>query len=152
VVERDPIALARIDGQIFQVDEDGVVLPADRLAPGDSPILDGLASDDMEGNRARLDIFRKTLDLIGEALLSEVRITEAGEVSVVPANYPVLVDLGVDQHLERWRTYIEHSSQIREEYPSASRVDLRFEGQVIIELGGDQPARNLIWDDETRLL
>jgi hypothetical protein len=90
--------------------------------------------------------------LIGEGLLSEVHISDAGEVSVVPINHPILVDLGLDRHQERWARYVEHGARIRREYPGVSRVDLRFEGQVIIRLGDDQPARNLIWDEETRLL
>jgi cell division protein FtsQ len=152
VTERDPIAIARIDGQIFQVDEDGVVLPVDGGSLDDAPILDGLRLDDMEGNRARIGIYRDTVQLIGEGLLSEVHISDAGEVSVVPINHPILVDLGLDRHQERWARYVEHGARIRREYPGVSRVDLRFEGQVIIRLGDDQPARNLIWDEETRLL
>jgi len=152
VMERDPIALARIDGQIFQVDEEGVILPVDAAGLDDSPILDGLRLDDQEGNQARIQIYRETIGLIGEGVLSEVHITEAGEVSVVPSNFPILVELGLDQHLERWERYLENSVRIREEYPRASAVDLRFEDQVIIKPGDDQPARSLTWDDETRLL
>lgn len=151
VIERAPIALARISGQMFQVDEDGVVLPI-ATATGDSPILNGLGLDDSEGNRALVDIYRTTVALIGEDSLSEVHVSQQGEVSVVPGDYPVLVDLGTDNHLERWEKYLAHRDWIQNEYPGASSVDLRFEGQIIVKSGDDQPARSITWDEETRRL
>lgn len=151
VIEREPIALARIDGQVFQVDEDGVILPMSG-APVDSPILNGLVLDDPEANRPRIDLYRATLAAIGEDLLSEVYVSETGEVSVVPRRHPILVDLGRDHHLERWQQYLSRSEWIREEFPGASGVDLRFEGQIIVQPGSSEPARNIPWDEETRRL
>ena len=152
VIERDPIALARIDGQIFQVDDEGVILPVDSLTIADSPILDGLFLDDMEGNRAKIRIYSDTLDLIGEDVLSEVHITDKGEVSVVPSTNPVVVVLGLDQHLERWQRYLQYSPQIERDFPGASRVDLRFKDQVVVDSGGDEPVGTISWEEEARLL
>jgi cell division protein FtsQ len=152
VIEREPIALARIDGQIFQVDDDGVILPLDSIGHTDSPVLDGLSLDDAEANRARIAIYHETVDLIGEEALSEVHITEAGEVSVVPSANPILVDLGFDQHLERWQRYLKLRARIQEDYPGAARVDLRYEDRVIIQPAGEQPARSVTWQEEVRLL
>ena len=153
VNERDPIALARIDGEIHQVDAEGIILPLDTVAEADFPILEGLLPDDLEGNRARIEIYMATLDLIGEEMLSEVHITGAGEVSVVPSDSPILVDLGLDRHPERWETYLRHRRRIFRDYPGASRVDLRFEDQgVIIRMGDSQPAGRVSWDEEAKLL
>lgn len=151
VVERAPIALTRVDGQIYQVDEEGVILSGE-VTLGSSPILDGLDLEDREANRGRLEIYRSIVALIGEANVSEVHITEAGEVSVVPADHPILVELGRDHHAERWQKYLSYSAQIRREVPDASRVDMRFEGRVYVQPGGDQPARDLTWDEEAKLL
>jgi cell division protein FtsQ len=152
VIEREPIALARLDGQIHQVDEEGVILPFDALTLADGPVLDGLRFDDMEGNQARVRIYQRTLGLIGSDRLSEVHISEAGEVSVVPEDYPIRIDLGLDHHEERWALYLEHRAEIRELHPGAAGVDLRFEGQVIIRPGNGEPASNLTWQEEARLL
>lgn len=151
VVERAPIALTRIDGQIYQVDEDGVILSGEITLAG-SPILDGLELEDSEANRARLEIYSSIVALIGEANLSEVHVTERGEVSVVPADHPILVELGLDHHEERWQKYLSYRAQIRREVPDASRVDLRYEGRVYVQPGDDQPVRSLTWDDEAKLL
>lgn len=152
VIERSPIALARIDGRILQVDADGVLLPMDDQGAPNSPILDGLSLDDPEGNRARIEIYDSLLGLIGEDGLSEVHITAAGEVSVVPTSNPILVDLGLDHHLERWQRYLQLKRRIREDFPDARRVDLRYEDRVIIQQSGEQPESTFSWDEEARLL
>ena len=152
VVERTPIALARIDGEVLQVDAEGVLLPLEGGVTADAPILDGLERDDPEGNRARIQIYQETVGLIGESALSEVHISPSGEVSVVPATNPIVIRLGLDQHLERWERYLELSPRIRDSFPEASMVDLRYEDRVIIEQDGEQPVGTLPWEEETRLL
>jgi cell division protein FtsQ len=159
VVERDPVALARIDGEIYQVDIDGVTLSVDTWTNTNFPILDGLklgdAEADIADNAVKIGIYRETLETLGENQLSEVHVSEAGDVSVVPVDDPVMVDLGIEDHRDRWDRYQSLKTQIREDYPTALRIDLRFRDQIIIQTeqaDDDEPAERIIWDEETKLL
>ena len=152
IVEREPIALARIDSEIFQVDIEGVVLLPDALTGIDAPILDGLNANDPEGNEIKINIYREVVEAIGESELSEIQVAESGDVSVVPIDDPIVIDLGLTSHRDRWEKYVGISAQIREDYPGAFRVDLRFRDQVIIQTEEDEPAGNVIWGEETKLL
>ena len=151
VVERRPIALARIDGEIYQVDDDGVILPTDVLTDTSSPVLDGLHVGDIEGNRTKIEVYLETVRAIGQSELSEVHVAESGEVSVVPLNNPVLIDLGTGDHRGRWDKYVRLRNQIREEYPSAFQIDLRFRDQIIIRTRENEPAGKIIWGEEKKL-
>ncbi len=152
LVERQPIALARINSEIYQVDIEGVVLSPDVLTEINAPILDGLHVGDPEGNEIKIDIYREIVEAIGESNLSEVHVGESGEVSVVPTENPILIDLGLTSHRDRWEKYVGLSVRIHEDYPDAFRVDLRFRDQVIIQTKENGPAGNIIWGEETKLL
>jgi cell division protein FtsQ len=152
LVERQPIALARINSEIFQVDIEGVVLSPDVLTEIDAPILDGLHVGDPEGNEVKINIYKDIVEAIGESELSEVHVAESGEVSVVPTENPILIDLGLTSHRDRWEKYLGLSVRIHENYPDAFRVDLRFRDQVIIQNKESEPAGNIIWGEETKLL
>jgi cell division protein FtsQ len=152
VVEREPIALARIDSEIFQVDVEGVVLASDALTDMSSPILDGLRVGEADSNEIKINIYREIVETIGDGELSEVHIAESGEVSVVPNDNPILVNLGLTHHRSRWEKYLALSERIREDFPNAQGVDLRFQDQIVIQTGEGQPATNILWGEETRLL
>ena len=156
VVERLPVALARIEGEIHQVDVDGFILPVDALTNTSFPILDGLVRPDAGGsidaNAVKIGIYRDTLDVLGESQLSEVHISDTGDVSVVPLDHAVVVDLGMADHRSRWETYVSLKALIRKDYPTTLRIDLRFRDQVIIRSEEDEPAERIIWGEETKSL
>jgi cell division protein FtsQ len=156
VVERSPVALARIDGEIYQVDVDGFILPIDALTHTSFPILDGLIASDSEGsidsNAVKIGIYRDTLDVLGESQLSEVHVSDTGDVSVVPVDDAVVVDLGMADHRSRWEKYLSVKALILEDYPTTLRIDLRFKDQVIIQTEENEPAERIIWGEETKLL
>jgi len=156
VVEREPVALARISGEVYQVDADGVILPVDAAANTNFPILDGLGVAESEnaaqGNAVKIGIYQDTLEALGQSGLSEVHVSDTGEVSVVPVDDPVVVDLGLAEHRRRWEKYQSLKTRIQTDYPTALRIDLRFRDQVIIQTEDDEPAERIIWGDETKLL
>ncbi len=152
LVERHPVALARISSEIFQVDIEGVVLSPDALTESDAPILDGLHADDPGGNATKIQIYTEIVEAIGESYLSEVHVAESGEVSVVPTDHPIVIDLGLTSHRDRWEKYVGLSARIQEDFPDAFRVDLRFRDQIIIQTKENEPAGNIIWGDGTKLL
>src|SRR5262245_37701802 len=83
VTEREPIGLARIKGEIYEFDVEGVVLDPDPVSMPSFPVLDGLFATDAERNKDRVRLYRKVLEELGQNELSEIHINAAGEVSVV---------------------------------------------------------------------
>lgn len=151
VVERQPIAIARIDGDIFQVDLDGIVLGMNSIQSTNFPVLDGLRPEDLEGNRRKIEAYIDTVETVGQTELSEVYVSDLGEVTVVPATYPILIDLGMSDHRARWEKFVQLRGTIQEDYPDAFLIDLRFKDQIIIRSEGNEPSRNVIWGEEKKL-
>jgi cell division septal protein FtsQ len=152
VVEREPIGLGRIRGEIYQFDVDAKILNLDGAAGSSFPILDGLRANDLKGNLKKIEAYRKVLDDLGQTSLSEVHINEAGEVSVVSASDPMIVNLGTIEFRSRWIKYLQLKTQIQQQYPQAVRVDLRFKNQVIVRMKDDETGENIVWGAEKRTL
>jgi cell division protein FtsQ len=150
VVEREPIGLGRIRGEIYQFDADAMVLDPDPTS-GSFPILDGLGGDNAR-NVKKVEIYRKVLEDLGQTSLSEIRISDNDEVSVVEAGDPLMVSLGTADYRNRWIRYIQLRPQIQQQYPQAVRVDLRFKNQVIVRMRDDETGEKLTWDVEKKSL
>ena len=152
VVEREPMGLARIRGEIYQFDIDATILEPEPVAGATFPILDGLSSADKPGNLKRIQIYREVLEELGPNSLSEIHINTASEVSVVSASEPLIVSLGTSDFRNRWIKYLQLKPQIQLRYPQALRVDLRFKNQVIIRMKDDEATENIPWDVEKKTL
>ena len=152
VIEREPIGLSRLRGEIYQFDADATLLDPDAAHAGGFPVLDGLRADDAEGNLTKVGIYQRVVEEVGETELSEVHITDSGEVSVVSASDPVTVSLGTDDFRTRWIKYLQLKPQIHQQYPDAVRVDLRFRNQVIVRMANDDDGEQVIWDAEKKTL
>jgi hypothetical protein len=92
------------------------------------------------------------LEELGETELSEVHITDGGEVSVVSASDPLMINLGASDFRNRWIRYLQLKPQIQRQYPQAVRVDLRFKNQVIIRMRDDETSGMIVWGGERRTL
>lgn len=152
VIEREPIGLARIRGEIYQFDADAQILDPDPSGASSFPVLDGLRPEDRKGNLAKVETYLKVLEDLGATELSEVHIDESGEVTVVSASDPVIVDLGAADFRSRWIKYLQLKPQIQQQYPLAVRVDLRFKNQVIVRMKDDQTGESVVWGAEKRTL
>jgi cell division protein FtsQ len=152
VIEREPVGLARIRGELYQFDGAAVILNLDGAGASSFPILDGLRPDDPEGNLKKVEAYRKVLDELGQASLSEVHINQSGDVSVVSSSEPLVVNLGSGDFRNRWIKYLQLKTQIQQQYPQAMRVDLRFKNQVIVRMRDDEAGRNITWDVEKKTL
>jgi cell division protein FtsQ len=66
--------------------------------------------------------------------LSEVDLSDSDDVKVVAAgsNGDVLVHLGSSNYLPRYRTYVTHVQQWRQQFSKLESVDLRYDGQIIV--------------------
>jgi cell division septal protein FtsQ len=150
VVEREPVGLAMLDGKIYQFDTEAAVLDYDPSSGVNFPILDGLQPHDKSGNLRRVDLYTRVLkELQGQTELSEVHINDADEVSVLLSGDPTEVSLGVGDFRARWLKYLELRPQIQAQYPSAVRVDFRFQGQYIVCVEADKCGptdEKVVWD------
>jgi cell division protein FtsQ len=145
VVEREPIGLTRIKGEIYQFDIEAKILDPDPSTGQSFPILDGLRATDRKGNLRKVETYRNVLEEVGQTSLSEVHINDSGEVTVVSANDPVQINLGVSDFRSRWIKYLQLKPQILQQYPQAVRVDLRFKSQVIIRMKDDDSGEKIVW-------
>jgi cell division protein FtsQ len=151
VVEREPIGLSRIRGEIYQFDADAVILDPDPTSGTSFPILDGLGADNAR-NVKKVEIYRRVIEEISETSLSEIRIGDNDEVSVVEAGDPMMVTLGTADFRNRWIRYLQLRPQIQQQYPQAVRVDLRFKNQVIVRMKDDETVEKLTWDARKKSL
>jgi cell division protein FtsQ len=153
VIEREPIGLARIGGEIYQFDADARILELDDVSEASFPILDGLRRNDPEGNLKKVGIYQSVLEELGETELSEVHVNPALEVAVVSASDPLIVNLGDSEFRTRWIKYLQLKTQIRQQYPQAVKVDLRFKNQVIVRMkDDDNSGEKLVWDGTKKSL
>ena len=145
IVEREPIGLTRLRGETYQFDIDGKILDPDPAGGASFPILDGLIQDDQTGNLRKVQTYRSVLEELSQTSLSEIHISETGEVTVVSASDPISINLGTSDFRNRWVKYLQLKPQIQQRYPEALRVDLRFKNQVIIKMNDDEAGEKIVW-------
>ncbi len=147
VEERVPVAFVRIGHEIELVDGEGVILsmpPATLAARHYSfPVVTGLDPNSPPEARAeRMRLYQRfvaVLDSGGTKIspqLSEVDLGDLADVrAVVPAQgTDMLLHFGNSDFLDRYRSYQEHVAEWREQYPSLSAVDLRYDRQVVLKM------------------
>ena len=144
--------MVHLRGEVFQFDMDGNILDPDPLTGSSFPILDGLRGGDNKNNLPKVATYRKVLEDLGQGALSEIHINDAGEVTVVSASDPLLVNLGTNDFRSRWIKYLQLKPQIQQHYPLAVRVDLRFKNQVIVRMRDDETGENIVWDAKKNTL
>ena len=152
VIEREPIGLARIRGEIYQFDIDGKILDPDPINGLSFPILDGLQMESDKQNLPKVLTYKKILEELGPNSLSQIHINTGGEVTVVSSSDPFLVNLGTTDFRNRWVKYLQLKPQIEQRYPLAVRVDLRFKNQVIVRMQEDDAGENIVWDAKRNTL
>lgn len=141
VLERQPIGIGRLAGEMYLVDDRGVVIDqyGPQYADLDLPIIDGLSAPPGEGMtderraelaarviaalRAKPDIARR---------LSQVDVNDVHNASVILAGDPAVIELGDDQFLQRIQSYLELAPTLRERVPDIEYVDLRFDERIYV--------------------
>ena len=141
--ERTPVAFARIGSHISLIDAGGTLM---ELAPGGKhkysfAVIAGMnAGEPLSTRAARMknynDLVRE-LDSSGAHYsqeLSEVDLSDPEDVKVLAAdaNGEVLVHLGSGNYLQRYKTYVTHVQQWRQQFDKLESVDLRYDGQIIV--------------------
>ncbi len=143
VRERVPVAFVRIGSRIAYVDRSGVVMdiPAHTRSKHSFPVIAGLGENEPASTRAaRMKIYGGLLrDLDSEGAhysqdLSEVDISDPDDLKITGAgpDNSVLVHLGDSNFLQRYKVYIAHLEEWRQQFPNLASVDLRYEHQIIV--------------------
>jgi len=141
--ERTPVAFARIGSHVSLIDAGGTLM---ELTPGGKhkysfPVIAGMNAGEPHSTRAaRMKNYNelvRQLDSDGAHYsqeLSEVDLTDTDDVKVVAAdsNGEVLVHLGTGNYLQRYKTYVTHVQQWRQQFNKLESVDLRYDGQIIV--------------------
>jgi cell division protein FtsQ len=143
ITERTPVAFARIGSHISLMDADGVVmdLPVGGHHQYSFPVIVGMGeAEPLSTRSARMDIYTQLvqdLDSSGAHYsqdLSEVDLSDPEDVKVMvnDSSGPVLVHLGSGNFLARYKIYVTHVAQWRQQFQKLDSVDLRYDRQIIV--------------------
>jgi cell division protein FtsQ len=105
------------------------------------PVLKGMSeSEPLSARAARMQIYSalmRELDSEGAHYsqdISEVDVSDPEDVKVVAADSggAVLVHLGSSDFLRRYKIYLAHLQEWRQQFQKLDSVDLRYERQIIV--------------------
>ena len=151
IQERTPVAFAQMGSRISLIDANGVVmgLPASRQMKYSFPVIRGIAeTEPLSSRAAAMKIYNRLVSELGQTdaeneassgpnyvkQLSEVDLSDPEDVKVT-ANDPggtMVVHLGGQDFLPRYKLYVSHIAEWRQQYQNVQSVDLRYEGQVVV--------------------
>lgn len=144
--ERTPVAFVQMGTKINLIDSSGVVLglPASRQTKFSFPVIHGMAeSDPLSSRAATMKIYNRMMGELDSSgvetehytrQISEVDLSDPQDVraTVNDAGGTVVVHLGDDHFLDRYKLFIGHIGEWRQQYKTVDSVDLRYEGQIIV--------------------
>jgi len=141
--ERTPVAFARVGSKILLIDSIGTLmeLPTAGKKKYSFPVILGMNAGEPASTRsARMKIYNdlvSQLDAGGAHYsqdLSEADLSDAEDVKVLPSDPQgeVLVHLGSSNYLERYKVYVSHVREWRQQFDKLESVDLRYERQIIV--------------------
>jgi cell division protein FtsQ len=145
VKERTPVAFAQVGGTTGLIDSRGVLMEMPHSAESFSfPVITGLSfSDPLNVRAQRMKSYAQLIQELDannahySADVSEVALDDPQDLKIVvgDGSGTVLVHLGNTDFQRRYRFYLEHINTWRQQYQVRS-VDLRYEGQVIVNREG----------------
>src|SRR5437762_1070893 len=139
--ERTPVAFARVGSKISLIDPGGVLMDLSSKKKYSFPVIVGMNSGEPLSTRAaRMKIYNdvlRELDSGGTHYsqeLSEVDLTDPEDVKIL-TNDPdgeVLVHLGSSDYLNRFKIYVAHLREWRQQFEKLESVDLRYDRQIVV--------------------
>lgn len=141
--ERTPVAFVAVGGRIALVDAHGVIMdmPPGAQTSFSFPVIVGMnESDPLSTRSARMKIYTelvRQLDSTGahdSQELSDVDVSDPDDVKVTVSDPKgaVLVHLRSPNFLGPFQVYVAHVQEWRSQFSRLDSVDLRYEGQVIV--------------------
>ena len=150
VVERVPLAVARLGSQLYLVDRSGFTIAeySAQYRTFDLPVIDGLIVPPAAGapriDEARVSLARRFLDAVHASELrdrvSQIDVSNARDAIVVLDAETVFLHVGDDRFVERLRTYVDLGPTLRERFSQIDYVDLRFGERVYVRPVGEKTA------------
>lgn len=149
VVERKPVAFVQTGNRIQLIDAAGVILgtPVSRQAKYSFPVIRGIAeTEPLSARAAGMKIYSRLVrDLDSGSYtqqLSEVDLSDPEDVkaTVNDAGGTVLVHLGSADFLVRYKLFAEHIAEWRQQFSKVQSVDMRYEGQIVVNPETEKPA------------
>jgi cell division protein FtsQ len=139
--ERTPVAFARVGPRISLIDASGALMELTSTKKYSFPVILGMNAGEPLSTRApRMKVYNelaRELDSGGAHYsqdLSEVDLSDLEDVKV-RVNDPsgeVLVHLGASDYLRRYKIYVSHAREWRQQFDKLESVDLRYENQIIV--------------------
>jgi cell division protein FtsQ len=154
VHERTPVAFARIGSKIMLIDAGGALmeLPASNKTKYSFPVILGASAGEPLSTRApRMKIYNELIgDLDSDGAhyshdISEVDLSDPDDVKVLASDPQgaVLVHLGSSNYLDRYKVYVAHLQEWRQQFDKLESVDLRYDRQIVVNpdlRGMEKPA------------
>jgi cell division protein FtsQ len=139
--ERTPVAFARVGPRISLIDAGGTLMELPQKHKYSFPVILGMNPGEPLSTRApRMKAYNELvqeLDSGGARYsqdLSEVDLTDLEnlKIRVNDAVGDVLVELGSSDYLKRYKTYVGHVQEWRQQFQKLESVNLRYDNQVIV--------------------
>jgi cell division protein FtsQ len=143
IAERQPIGIGRINGDLYLVDDRGVIIDqyGPQYAQFDLPMIDGLSASPSEGgtmtDAARADLAARVIAAMAAKpavarRLSQIDVRDAHNASVILSGDAAVIRLGEDRFLPRVEAYIQLAAALRERVSEIDYVDLRFDDRIYV--------------------
>jgi cell division protein FtsQ len=139
--ERVPVAFARVGPRIFLIDAGGTLMELPQKRKYSFPVILGMNPGEPLSTRIpRMKAYNelvRELDSGGARYsqdLSEIDLSDLDNIKV-RVNDPqgdVQVELGSADFLKRYKTYVSHVQEWRQQFQKLESVNLRYDNQVIV--------------------
>lgn len=145
ISERTPIGIGRINGEMYLIDERGIVI--DQYGPHysdlDLPIVDGLtlhAASEDGADDGRADLAARVIAALAARpavgkRLSQVDVGDDRNAKVILNGDSAVIQLGDDQFLQRLEAYLGLATALRDRVAEIDSVDLRFDDRIYVRPG-----------------
>lgn len=149
VQERTPVAFIQIGSRIALIDATGVVMekPESAAAKYSFPVIVGFTdAEPLSTRAARMKIYTTLvhdLDSGGAQYsqdMSEIDLSDPEDAKVTVSDGEVVVHLGNSNYLDRYKVYVSHLQEWRQQFGALRSVDLRYDNQVVVDPAAPAPA------------
>ena len=153
IIERTPVAFVRQGNAIELADADGVILSMSPALMAQHhysfPVVSGIDSkDSVAARRARMAVYLRfvtEVDQNQQHLAQQVSEIDLSDPEDLRATMPeqgsdILAHFGEDHFLHRLEVYHAHIAEWRQRYPKLIGVDLRYNGEVPLEMASETSA------------
>ena len=149
VLERTAMGMARMNGELYLVDDRGVIIDhyGPHYADLDLPIVDGLAAvDPSTVDPSRAEFAARVIAALRAkpavaSRLSQVDVGDLHNASVILSGDTAVIHLGDDMFLPRLESYLGLAAALRERVPDIEAVDVRFDERIYVRPAFAAPER-----------